>query len=279
MVREYRWQLKVRSYEGDAWGLLPASGMMRYLEESAVSAARDVGYGRDFHEERGSAWVIRRMNLALETPVRIHDELEIATWISHFDRVRGGREYRVINSVTGESVATGLAEWVYLERKTLRPLPIPRALSVDFDVPGAPLGKYEAPLLPSSTKEIEFSTERVAEWHECDSMGHVNNTQYVDWLDDAWRAAMEELGWKVGELRAQGVQMRGEHYKLDYKRGALPGDHLIIKTRLQGEVGRLCSVSQEITTGSGAEILSGSTVYGWRTNEGQPVEAPGVLLA
>ncbi len=67
MVREYRWQLKVRSYEGDAWGLLPASGMMRYLEESAVSAARDVGYGRDFHEERGSAWVIRRMNLALES--------------------------------------------------------------------------------------------------------------------------------------------------------------------------------------------------------------------
>ncbi len=184
----------------------------------------------------------------------------------------------MINSATGESVATGLAEWVYLERKTLRPLPIPRALSVDFDVPGAPLGKYEAPLLPTSEKEIEFSTERVAEWHECDSMGHVNNTQYVDWLDDAWRAAMEELGWKVGELRARGVQMRGEHYKLDYKRGALPGDRLRITTRLQGEVGRLCSVSQEITDDSGAEILSGSTVYGWRTNEGHLTEAPGVLL-
>ena len=279
MVREFRWQLKIRSYEGDAWGLLPASGLMRYLEESAVSAARDVGYGREFHEERGSAWVIKRMSLQVLAPVRIHERLEISTWISHFDRVRGGREYRVTNSGTGESVAVGLAEWVYLERKTLRPLAIPRELSVDFDVPGAPLGEYEQPVLPPAGRELEFKSERRAEWHECDSMGHVNNTVYVDWLDDAWRAVMHEFGWNVGELRERGIQMRGEHYKLDYKRGALPGDLLLINTRVTGLEGRLSSVSQKITDESGTEIFSGSTVYGWRTNEGEAAEAPGILFA
>jgi acyl-CoA thioester hydrolase len=279
MVREYRWQLKVNSYEGDAWGLLPASGFMRYLEESAVSAARDVGYGREFHDEHGSAWVIRRMSLALDAPVRIHDHLEITTWISHFERVRGGREYRVINPADGKLVASGLAEWVYLERKTLRPLAIPRALTVDFDVPGAPLGTYEAPTIPPLDTQREFRTERVAEWHECDSMGHINNTVYVDWLDDAWRAAMAALGWDVGELKNQGLQLRGEHYKLDYKRAALPGDHLTITTRLEGLEGRRCAISQEITDGSSAGIMSANTIYGWRTNEGETAEAPGILLA
>lgn len=277
MVREYKWQLKIRSYEGDAWGLLPASGVMRYLEESAVVAARDVGYGREFHEKHGSAWIIRRMSLALCAPVRIHENLEITTWISHFDRVRGGREYRVVNAESGELVARGLAEWVYIERKTLRPIAIPRELTVDFDTPGAPLGEYSAPSLTPLARQREFSVERVAEWHECDSMGHVNNTVYVDWLDDAWRAAMGELGWDVGEMVKRGLQMRGEHYKLDYKRAALPGDHLTIVTRLEGKEGRLCLISQSITT-AGVEIMAASTVYGWYTGEGCPTEAPGISL-
>lgn len=274
MVREYRWQLKIRSYEGDAWGLLPASGMMRYLEESAVVAARDVGYGREFHEKHSSAWIIRRMSLVLCAPVRIHESLELATWISHFDRIRGGREYRVVNADTQELVARGLAEWVYIERKTLKPLAIPRELTADFEAPGAPLGEYGAPNVSPLQRQREFSVERVAEWHECDSMGHINNTVYVDWLDDAWRASMSELGWGVGEMVKRGLQMRGEHYKLDYKRAALPGDRLRISTRLEGMEGRLCLISQEIATAEGAQVMAACTVYGWCKSDGHPTDAP-----
>ena len=278
MVREYHWQLQVRSYEGDAWGLLPASGMMRYLEEAAVSAARDVGYGRAFHDERNSLWVIRRMALALHAPVHIGDCIDITTWASHFERVRGGREYRVTNA-DDTLVASGLAEWVYLERKTLRPLAVPREVAVDFDLPGAPLGDYTPPSLSPVGQQFAFRAERVAEWHECDSLQHINNSVYVDWLDDALRTGLAELGWGVERLRERDLQLRGEHLKLDYKRAALPDHRLVISTTVQASEGRLVSVQQSIVSDEGAEVLTAHSVYGWQDSEGQPSQAPDILLA
>src|SRR5438874_12019661 len=111
MVREYRWRLAVRNYEGDAWGMVSTAGVLRYLEQSVVLAAADAGYGSEFHKERGTAWVVRRMTLLLHAPARQEDELEITTWISHVARVRAGREYRVVSASAGQLLYSALAEW------------------------------------------------------------------------------------------------------------------------------------------------------------------------
>lgn len=273
MVREYRWKLKVRSYEGDAWGQVPASGILRYFEQSAIDAAADVGYGSQFHRERGTAWVIRRMVLLMHNPIRQGEELEITTWISHFARVRGGREYRAMNARTGEMVASGLAEWVYLDRQKMTPIALPRDLTDDFAAPGAPIGSYDPPAVSDLSTQPEMRVERAVEWHEIDSMGHVNNAIYADWLDDAMRAAMGELGWTVSDLRERNLQLRGEHYSLDYRRGALPEDQVAITTRIEGVSDRLGAVRQSITCDD-TEVLSARSVYGWRTNTGAPVAGP-----
>src|SRR5438067_838696 len=101
MTRTYTWQHTVRSYEGDAWGQLQPSGVLRLLERSAIIAAADAGYGREFHEEHGTAWVVRRMTLLLPNVAHSGDELEISTWAAHFTRVRGLREYRLHNASSG----------------------------------------------------------------------------------------------------------------------------------------------------------------------------------
>lgn len=266
--------MKVRSYEGDAWGQVPASGLLRYFEQSAINAAADAGYGSRFHTENHSAWVIRRMAMLVHTPPRHGDEMEITTWISHFARVRGGREYRLAHAETGQVLVTGLAEWVYLDRDTLAPLAIPAALAKDFDVPSAPLGTYEPPYIEHIAEAATRHVKRTAEWHETDSMGHVNNAIYADWLDDAFRYTMAELGWSTELLNSMGLQLRGEYYKLDYKKAAVPGDILTLSTIIEGASGRLCAVRQEISTNQGAVILASKSIYGWRTYKGEPVDAP-----
>src|SRR5947207_492129 len=102
MVREYAWRLNVRSYEADAWGIVPTSGILRYFEQSAVAAAADAGYGSEFHRERNSAWIVRRITLLMQEPAHQTDELQLTTWISHFAKVRGGREYRIRDAASGK---------------------------------------------------------------------------------------------------------------------------------------------------------------------------------
>lgn len=275
-MREFHWRLGVRSYEWDAWGQVSSAVMLRYFEQSAVGAAADAGYGKEFHRRYNSGWVIRRMTLLMHSPMRGGDELELVTWISHFARVRGGREYRVHNAESGKLVATGLAEWVYVNRDTLAPMAIPRELAIDFSTPGAPIYTYSIPPVRELEEQEgrEFQVERVAQWHEADSLGHVNNAIYADWLDDALRAASDRLGPSTGELRARGLQLRGEAYSLDYKRAAVPGDQLVISTQLTGMEGRLVSVRQAIKDKSGIEMVLAKSVYGWRTSDGEPAGAP-----
>jgi YbgC/YbaW family acyl-CoA thioester hydrolase len=267
-MREFRWQLNVRSYEGDAWGCLSSAWLLRYLEHSAVLAAADVGYGTQFHEENRSAWVIRRMTLLMPRLVRLGQDLEIATWISHFGRVRGGREYRVFDAA-GELLATGIAEWVYMDRATLTPIAIPQQTAIDFDVPGAPLGNYDPPALElaDGIEGWEHSMRRTAYWHECDSLGHINNAVYTGWLDDAMFAAVEAHGDSVGERREEGLRLSGAYYKLDYKRAALPDDDLTITTRLEGQSGPSYAVSQRIVSADGSDLLTASSIYTWQSVE------------
>ncbi len=253
----------MRSYEVDAWGEVPAAGILRYFEHSAVTAAVDAGYGSDFHRENNSAWVIRRMALAVTGSIRSEHEIEITTWISHFARVRGGREYRMRNVTTGGEVAAGLAEWVYMNRGSMAPMQIPREMAVGFDIPGQPLYNYDPPTVQAEV-EIEqpvSTTQRVAEWHECDSFGHVNNANYAGWLDDAFIAALEANGQPAAQLRLQGIMPRGEHYKLDYKRAALPGDAMQIETRIEAASEQGYAVSQLISLLSGEEILRANSIY------------------
>ncbi|HYP41537.1 MAG TPA: thioesterase family protein [Chloroflexia bacterium] len=274
MVREYKWRFTVRSYEGDAWGQLSAAWLLRYFEQSAVEAAADAGYGSEFHDKHGSAWVIRRMSLLMSGPMMPGQELEIATWISHFARVRGGREYRVSDVRSDKPLASGLAEWVYVDRHTLSPKAIPKELAVDFDTPGAPLGSYDAPPVARLELQPEFTVHRVAEWHEADSLGHVNNAVYADWLDDAVRAAIDAMGWNTAALRDQGLQLQGEHYSLDYKRETIPGDQVTVTTRIEGISGRLCALRQTIANADGTTLIANSAVYGWRTTAGEPTGPP-----
>jgi YbgC/YbaW family acyl-CoA thioester hydrolase len=209
----------------------------------------------------------------MHSPANAHDELEITTWTSNFARVRGGREYRVSSASSHETLYTGITEWVYLDRRTLKPLAIPTHVAADFDSPGAPLQSYDAPHIEANN-DIRHAVERTAEWHELDSMRHVNNAVYVDWLDDAVRATAESAGWSTSEWAERGLHLRGEYYNLNYKQAAVAGDAPQISTHIEGIDGRLCSISQVITTVEGNELLTARCVYGWRAEDGSPTFPP-----
>jgi acyl-CoA thioesterase FadM len=265
---------KVRSYEGDPWGRVPASTLLKYLEQAAIGAATERGFGSAFHTERGSTWVIRRMTLLIGEPSRLGDTISITTWLSNLERVRGGREYRLAHEATGEPVASALAEWVYLDRATLRPIPLPPELIATIKVPGAPVGSYSPPDLAPLATPLAFSTERTVQWYECDSHGHVNNSVYADWLDEAMRDAARELGYGLREQSSEGRHLRAIYYALQYRRAALPEERLLISTAITAAEGNLCAVDFRIETEGGTECMTARCVYAWLDANGERAEPP-----
>jgi acyl-CoA thioesterase FadM len=270
MVRTYTWRHSVRSYEGDIRGEMSPGGLLRLCEHIAVEAATDAGFDRDFHIGNNSAWVIHRMTMLLDAPARQQDVLELTTWASHFTRVRGGREYRIRNLTTGREVASALAEWVYVDRTLLTPKALPLDIMSGFDIPGKPLGTYEAPQVAPLDRPIEQVRERVAEWHEADSMRHVNNAVYADWLHSAMRSAVELLGPQPGAPADRGEYLRARYLDISYKRAALPGDRVQVITHITGADGPLVEARQAVLGPDGSEMVTAHSVYSWSGPDDEP---------
>jgi len=264
-MRVYSWRFGVRSYESDAWGFVPTAVILRYLEQTAVGAAAEDGYGEEYHRLHNTAWVVRRLTLLMHSPIPRECELTASTWLSTVAKVRCTREYIIRDAESGRDYYTALTEWEYVNRETQAPMPVPANLATDFEVIGHHLQSYDPPAVPhdENAAPLEFSMQRRAEWSEADSMGHINNTVYPAWLDEAVFLAFENAGRDLAGLRAQGIHPRGEYYNLSYKRSALPGGNVRVTTTLDNPSSSLVSVHQQIAHEDGAELLVASSVYSW----------------
>ena len=82
MARDFSYRFRVRHDELDSFGHLNNAVCVKYMQEAAIQASGDAGYPLQWYEERGVAWVIRRLEIRYYLQVRYGDELEVRTWIS-----------------------------------------------------------------------------------------------------------------------------------------------------------------------------------------------------
>ncbi len=237
MAHTYTAHFCIRHYELNARELVPNRVLAHFFQETAIQASADAGYGTDWYDTHHTVWVIREMTLEHSRPIRHGDELAVTTWLSEMEHVRAHREYLAQNTVTGQVVARASVYWAHVDRQTLYPARIPPDVTGHF----APNGiravsnlkprEYPAPVGNILPREIR-STRRVQPY-EADSMRHVNNAIYLDWLEEP--------------LADVSPHLCVYRHDIEYVRGALPGDTVEMVTRLVG-VGHCTSAwAQEIT--------------------------------
>jgi acyl-CoA thioesterase FadM len=77
-------------------------------------------------------------------------------------------------------------------------------------------------------------------------MGHVNNTIYVRWFDEALDEAVAAAGLPLADPGRPGLRLEGTHYVVNYLRSAMAGDTLEISSRVTGTAGDHLEWTQEI---------------------------------
>jgi acyl-CoA thioester hydrolase len=66
--------------------------------------------------------------------------------------------------------------------------------------------------------------------YECDAYGHVNNAEYLHYLEYARHEYLKDIGVSIPELRGSGYALLVAKVSIEYRRPAVTDDQLVITT-------------------------------------------------
>src|SRR2546426_10230026 len=125
---EFTLRWPVRGYELDSRGHVNNAVYLSWAEEIATAHAQAAGYGREWSEQRGGGWVIRRTEITYHRPALYGDEVELTVKVELVKGARGVRRTTIRRVRDGELLAEVLTEWVWVRLGDGRPTLAPREL-------------------------------------------------------------------------------------------------------------------------------------------------------
>jgi acyl-CoA thioester hydrolase len=235
---------RVNYHECDVNQMVRDACYLRIMQEAAFEASAAAGYWDDRYQAMRRIWLIRESAVDFIAPLRYGDQVRVRTWVADFRRVRSRRAYELWGSGLGGYAQSGPSEerlaaraytdWVFLDRDTGRPAVIPDEVIAAFfpdDPPGEAQERERFPAaLPPATGVVTL--RRAVLWRDLDSVGHVNNAAYGDYIEDAARQAASLCGWPASRMAAEGFDLATRQLRIEYRQPALPDDELVISTWL-----------------------------------------------
>jgi YbgC/YbaW family acyl-CoA thioester hydrolase len=238
------------------------------LEYLATEGSAAAGYPRSWYDEHDTAWVVRQMAFEQERPIELGELLALETWPSQFARIQAHREYLVSSASTGQMLARAHAHWVYVSRQR----GLPTRLPVDFTEHAIP-DPQEVTLAPAPAfqrvvgESFQFQMALRARRLEADTMGHVNNSVYMDWLEEAVYEAIDALPssfLEQSEALSPSHRCFVKRAKLDYMKPCLPGELVEIETTCAGMYEGGLAWQQVVTRPATQEtLLRAESLWSW----------------
>ncbi len=105
---------------------------LAYLEDCGVQVAAAHGWSMERMEAEGLGVVARGHRIEYLEPALLGDELELTTWIVAVQRATILRHFSITRVADGALVAQAITRWVWVDRRTQRPVRIAGAFWEDF---------------------------------------------------------------------------------------------------------------------------------------------------
>ncbi len=198
-----------------------------------MDASAAAGFDMDWYAANNRLWLIRQTDITYLRPLVYGDSVVVRSWVADFRRIRSRRMYELRLAGTGEKVAEAVTDWVYLNSQTNRPATIPHHV-IDGFFPEGPPEKAprrepfpEAPPPPPGVYTIQHPVE----WRDVDPAGHLNNANYMAYIENCTVEAAAHLGWSMKRMmEEEGFGIIARRYRLEYIEPAVMGDVLAVST-------------------------------------------------
>ena len=124
-----------------------------------------------------------------------------------------------------------------------------------------------------------FDIEVTVRSYELDTLGHVNNAVYVNWMEHARLRTFDELGFGVDALLAGDVLYNIVRAEVDFRRPTHFGDRLIVSTLLESIGTSSVRLAHPIARADDAEdggeiVCAAREVIVWLGQDGRPTPVP-----
>jgi medium-chain acyl-[acyl-carrier-protein] hydrolase len=176
----YRKQFTLYGNDCDCFGRVKPATILGMMQESAGEQCADWHMSWEEMAEKDLFWAITRQTVEITRLPRAYETITIETWPMPATRVAYPRA-TIAYDAEGNELFRCIALWILMELSS-RAMVVPGRSGIDF--PGCTRGG-ELPSPKSLTpKNLPIATERKVRFGQLDRNGHMNNTRYLDWLDD-----------------------------------------------------------------------------------------------
>ena len=210
----YETRFRLLSADVDADRRLRLSRLFTFLQEASIAHTTLLGMGRERTLDRGLLWIVTLQQVQVERLPVYDEEVKLLSWPGETMHLYFPRYYRMEDGA-GNALLTGSALWALMDRES-RKLVFPEDHGVRIEGE-----RGERPLpLPAAPKPPRGGTQEVftVPYSYVDLNGHMNNTRYLDLVEDRMPADLRAR--PVREIRAEysGEAKLGEAVTLTYER-------------------------------------------------------------
>jgi acyl-ACP thioesterase len=231
-------EVRVRFDEATPSGAIRTSTLLRYASDLASVDSDRRGFSRQWYLDHELAWLVRGVVLELLRPIAHGDEIVGTTQVVGARKVLARRrtEFRTAD---GELAAVVMVDWALISAAGS-----PTRIPADFAPAFAMAELNFAPIRVRSAAPADRpldTLELAVRPQELDPMDHVNNAVYLDWAEEAIRAA--ELG---AESAASPLDAVPRRWQLEYVSSAAAGDRAVATSWTDGPA-RYCRIEDAAT--------------------------------
>ena len=164
----------------DCFGHLKPSALLYFSQEVAGQHCLQLGADYDTLSQKGLFWAIIRNRISITRMPMAGETIRLETWPMPTTRVAYPRAVTAYDEAGNECFRT-VSLWVLMDSRT-RTMVLPKKSGVEVN---GILRGTELAVPPSILpKELLNHRSRAVSFTDLDRNGHMNNTRYLDWLDD-----------------------------------------------------------------------------------------------
>lgn len=176
----YQQEFTVTDNGVDRYGRLKPSMILYYVQEVAGKHFDSISMDYDSLARKGMLWAIIRQRVQITRLPNRGETIRLETWPMPTTRVAYPRSV-VAYDAWGNEVFRSISVWVLMDRNTRNMiLPAKSGIAVAGTLRGNELAVPGA--LPA--KLLRSRRSRPVCFTDLDRNGHMNNTRYLDWIDD-----------------------------------------------------------------------------------------------